>query len=164
MNHDIAGEDRTPGIPTASAGAVITDAAGRVLVVKPTYKPGWNLVGGHVDAGETPRAACRREIREETGLDLAVGDLLVHARALENGLAVHEFFVFDGGLLSLSQEQAITCQEEELAEYRFVAPEAVTDLVPSARLPLWHAALSARTGRRPVTVDIDVNVDSDQGS
>jgi 8-oxo-dGTP diphosphatase len=41
------------------------DAAGRVLLVKPTYKNGWEIPGGYVDAGESPRAAAAREVKEE---------------------------------------------------------------------------------------------------
>ncbi len=57
--------------------AVLHDAHGRVLVQlrepdKP-YGGMWGLVGGHIDPGETPEDAARREVREETGF--AVGDL-----------------------------------------------------------------------------------------
>ena len=54
----------------ASAGAAFFDASGRILLVDPTYKPGWNLPGGAVDDGETPRAACVREVAEELGLPI----------------------------------------------------------------------------------------------
>ena len=41
-----------PRIP-ASAGALIFDASGRLLILKPTYKRGWTLPGGQVDPGRT---------------------------------------------------------------------------------------------------------------
>ena len=37
-------------------------------------KPVWNFPGGKHNAGETPWDCCRREIREETGLDLTADD------------------------------------------------------------------------------------------
>ncbi len=57
-------------VPVTSASAVVRDSGGAVLL---TYVPGrgYDLPGGHVDAGETPLAACVREVAEETGLVLA---------------------------------------------------------------------------------------------
>ena len=56
----------TPAIPAipASAGALIFDGAGQLLILKPTYKTGWTIPGGVMEAdGETPWDACRREVR-----------------------------------------------------------------------------------------------------
>ena len=65
-----------PRIP-ASAGALIFDPSGRLLVLKPTYKGGWTLPGGQMeDNGETPWEACTREVQEETGLVLDTGRLV----------------------------------------------------------------------------------------
>ena len=62
-----------PAIP-ASAGALIFDRSGRLLILKPTYKTGWTIPGGVMEAdGETPWEACRREVREECGLEVRGG-------------------------------------------------------------------------------------------
>lgn len=50
---------------------VVSDGAGRVLLVRHTYLPGWYLPGGGVDAGETAAEAFAREVAEETGVRLA---------------------------------------------------------------------------------------------
>jgi 8-oxo-dGTP pyrophosphatase MutT (NUDIX family) len=64
-----------PAIP-ASAGALIFDADGRLLILKPTYKKGWTIPGGVMEAGgETPWQACQREVGEETGLQVTRGRL-----------------------------------------------------------------------------------------
>ena len=64
-----------PGIPV-SAGALIYDRAGRLLILKPTYKSGWTIPGGVMEAdGESPWEACQREVREETGLEVSHGRL-----------------------------------------------------------------------------------------
>jgi len=54
--------------------AVVQD--GRVLVQFRPWPPGWELPGGHCDAGEDPPAAAAREIEEETGYSVRIGDLV----------------------------------------------------------------------------------------
>ncbi len=61
-----------------AAGAVITDPAGRVLLVKPNYRDWWSVPGGICEFGEPPHLGCRREVAEEVGIDRAPGRLLVH--------------------------------------------------------------------------------------
>lgn len=60
-----------------SVDALIRDEGGRILLVDPNYKPGWDLPGGMVEADESPRAALRRELREELGVEIALGGMLV---------------------------------------------------------------------------------------
>ncbi len=110
-------------LPTmfGAAAALFTDPAGRVLLVKPNYRDHWSLPGGILDHGEPPHEGCRREVREELGLDIAPGRLRVVGWAGPDGIrprpAVH--FVFDGG--ALAGDAPIRLQEDELDAYRFVA-------------------------------------------
>src|SRR5512141_304998 len=87
-----------PTIP-ASAGALVFDRRGRLLVLDPTYKSGWTLPGGEMeDTGETPWQACRREVREECGLDVAGGRLVcVDTRPARPGRRGGVRFLFDCG-------------------------------------------------------------------
>ncbi|MBP9664659.1 MAG: NUDIX hydrolase [Pyrinomonadaceae bacterium] len=57
---------------TVSAAAVVTNEIGQVLLLNHILRPdsGWGIPGGFVERGEQPEAALRREVREETGLDL----------------------------------------------------------------------------------------------
>jgi 8-oxo-dGTP diphosphatase len=58
---------------TVSAAGIILNEKGQVLLLDHVLRPnsGWGMPGGFVDTGEQPEAALRREIREETGLELA---------------------------------------------------------------------------------------------
>lgn len=57
---------------TVSAAAVISNDKGEVLLLNHVLRPysAWGLPGGFLDKGEQAEEAIRREIREETGLEL----------------------------------------------------------------------------------------------
>jgi 8-oxo-dGTP diphosphatase len=57
---------------TVSAGAVVVDERGRVLLLKHVFRmgSGWGIPGGFLEKGEQPDEAIRRELREEVGLEL----------------------------------------------------------------------------------------------
>jgi len=60
-------------------GAVVHDAAGRLLLIRRANDPGrgqWSLPGGRVESGETDESAVARELHEETGLEVRVGSLI----------------------------------------------------------------------------------------
>jgi 8-oxo-dGTP diphosphatase len=52
---------------------------GKILLLKRNvtpFKGCWHVVGGHVEENETLKEAVKREFREETGLDITVGDII----------------------------------------------------------------------------------------
>jgi 8-oxo-dGTP diphosphatase len=108
-----------PAIP-ASAGALIFDRKGRLLILKPTYKSGWTIPGGVMEAdGETPWEACRREVREECGLDVRTGRLVcVDFRRPRPGRPGGIRFLFDCGAFGEAGLAAIVLQAEEISQYR----------------------------------------------
>ena len=132
------------GIP-ASAGALIFDAAGRLLILKPTYKQGWTIPGGQIEpTGESPWEACRRETREECGLEVAHGRLVcvdfLRPRLNRPGGAR---FLFDCGTLSDSQLGLITLQDSEIEEYRLAQMTEATPLLRGPVRRRVEAALAA---------------------
>ena len=57
-----------------AVGGLIENDEGKILMVKSPDR-GWEIPGGQVEAGETLTDALKREIKEETGIDIEVGDL-----------------------------------------------------------------------------------------
>jgi NAD+ diphosphatase len=57
----------------ATAGALVEDGEGRVLLARRAHEPfkgRWDIPGGFLEEGEHPLDGVRRELREETGLDV----------------------------------------------------------------------------------------------
>lgn len=118
-----------PRLPV-SAGALIRDGHGHLLVLRTTYKSGWTVPGGQVEAdGESPWEGCRREVAEETGLDvpggrLACVDFLRPRTGRPGGLR----FLFDCGVVDPGPD-GLVLQAEEIAESRWVTPEEAGELL-----------------------------------
>jgi 8-oxo-dGTP diphosphatase len=140
-----------PAIPV-SAGALIFDRSGRLLILKPTYKSGWTIPGGVMEAdGETPWQACRREVREECGIELRRGRLAcMDFRRPRPGSPGGIRFLFDCGSFEDSTLAAITLQAEEICGQRLAAlPEALRLL----RRPIRRRVRAATSSRAVVYLE-----------
>jgi 8-oxo-dGTP diphosphatase len=135
-----------------SAGALIFDRAGRLLILKPTYKSGWTIPGGVMEAdGETPWDACRREVREECGIEVRGGRLAcVDFRPGRRGRTGGIRFLFDCGPADEAAIDAITVQPEEIAEYRLVQLPAALGLL---RPPIRRRVRAGTRRRRCVYLE-----------
>lgn len=132
-----------PTVP-ASAGALIFDHLGRLLILRPTYKPGWTIPGGVMEAdGETPWQACQREVSEECGIKVTSARLAcVDFRPPRPGRAGGIRFLFDCGELDDGILGAITLQSEELTEHRLVP---IRDALGLLRKPIRRRVRAVRT-------------------
>ena len=140
-----------PGIPV-SAGALIFDPAGRLLILKPTYKSGWTIPGGVMEAdGESPWEACRREVREETGLEVSHGRLAaMDFRRPRPGRPGGIRFLFDCGPVSDEALAGLKLQPEEISEARLVP---LADALALLRGPIRRRVRAATGGRSLVYLE-----------
>ncbi|CAG1005738.1 ADP-ribose pyrophosphatase [Anaerolineae bacterium] len=133
-----------------AACALVRDEQGRILIVKPTYRPDWLLPGGTIEADESPRHACSRELYEEVGVRIPVGRLLCVDYTSVDGEKTESLqFIFDGGVFSEQQIAQLKLPADELSECRFVDLAEAQALVHpkiSRRLPHALAALSNHSG------------------
>jgi 8-oxo-dGTP diphosphatase len=147
----MTGEYVVPAIPV-SAGALIFDGAGRLLILKPTYKTGWTIPGGIMEAdGETPWEACRREVREECGLEVHRGRLAaMDFRRPRAGRTGGVRFLFDCGQVDDESLAGIVVQPEEVSEYRLAS---VADALDLLRGPIRRRVRAATSSRRLVYLE-----------
>lgn len=134
-----------PAIPV-SAGALIFDRAGRLLILKPVYKSGWTIPGGIMEAdGESPWEACRREVREECGLDVPTGQLAcMDFRRPRPGRPGGIRFLFQCGAFDDDTLAGLVLQPEEISAHRLAA---LDDALPLLRGPIRRRVRAATASR-----------------
>lgn len=120
-----------------SAFAVIVRAS-RVLLVRARGRSRWQLPGGGMDRGETPRQAARREVLEETGLDAAIQSLTGIYERADGSLAI----VFQG---RVAADAVLAGPCHEIREQRWVRVDDAPRLLPrKARRRLADALATRR--------------------
>lgn len=142
--------------PTTAAGALVLSPGGDVLLVEPTYKPTWEVPGGLVEAGESPAAACRREITEELGLapgqhGVLVGRLLCFDWTDRSPVAPALRLLYDGGVLE--DLSALRLPPAELASAGFAPLEVVDELCGDRLARRIRAAVEALRSGTVAEVD-----------
>jgi nucleoside triphosphatase len=115
--------------PEPTVGGFIVNEEGKVLVVK-SYKwfDSYTLPGGHIELGETMVEAVKREVKEETGLDVEVKEMLLMQEAVfspEFYKKKHFIFI---DFLCKSKDQTVKLDQEELQDYVWVYPGAAYNL------------------------------------
>jgi 8-oxo-dGTP diphosphatase len=152
QRHTPADREEVPRVP-ASAGALLFDERGRLLVLNPTYKKHWTIPGGQLEPdGETPWQACRRETREECGIEIERGRLVcVDFRPPKRpGRPGGLRFVFHCGVLTDRQRGSISLQTEEISDYRFADLDEAAELLSA---PIGRRVLACARAERCVYLE-----------
>lgn len=135
-----------PQRPFLAVSAAIL-RGGKVLIVRRARKPAlgvYTLPGGVVEAGETLEDAVRREVREETALDIAPVTLAGHREVIlrdAQGRTERHFVILCFASRWLSGEPQLN---DELDEARWIDPADLAGLKTTEGLAEIVAAAAAR--------------------
>ena len=132
-------EEFRSATPRVAAGVLFRDDAGRVLLVKPTYKQGWDIPGGYVEPGESPKQAARRELHEELGISPPIGRLLAVDWAPHPDEGDKLLFIFDGGQVELETSR-LTLEKDEIDRVQYVDLATADDRMPARLLERLRSA------------------------
>lgn len=136
------------------SAVLLRDDSNRILLVEPTYKDYWELPGGAVDADESPYDAAVRELKEELGLSVTLGRLLVvdwvPPRA---GRTEGVMVVYDGGLLDVTRTGEIHLPAEELRGWAWSTLAEAQQRLSPLLARRAGAALEAVTGGETVYLE-----------
>jgi 8-oxo-dGTP pyrophosphatase MutT (NUDIX family) len=128
---------------------LVRDHAGRVLLCQLTYKRDWDLPGGVVEVGESPRLAVHREIEEELGLAIEAGGLLLTDWLPPwGGWDDAVCLVFDGGAHDPSVLDDMVTQPREIRTAEFCPVEELDDRCADFTARRIRAALEALAAGR----------------
>ena len=119
----------TQKYPEATVGALVVNSKGEVLIVRSSkWSDKHTVPGGHIELGELAEDAIKREVREETGLDVEVVKLLLVQQAVYPKFYLkHEHFVFMD-YLCRTQETNVKLDGRELQHYVWVSPREALKL------------------------------------
>lgn len=150
-NAYLAEGNRTQARKRVAADVLLRAPAGRVLLVKPSYKPGWDLPGGMAEANESPETTAVRELREELGLRVRLRGLLVVDWVPPHGPWDNQIaFIFDADALTVPEVACLRPHDDELSDIAFVPVEQAFTLLPDRLRRRFDAAVDAARIGRPV--------------
>ena len=118
--------------PEPTVGAVIINAEGKLFLMRShKWRDGWVVPGGHIELGESMEEALRREVKEETGLEIYdIRFLLYQEFVYDQAFWERRHFIFFDYACKTDMEEVRLNSEAQ--EYRWVTVEQALELTIDA--------------------------------
>jgi ADP-ribose pyrophosphatase YjhB (NUDIX family) len=129
---------------TMGVRALILDQEGRVCLLRHTYVPGWHMPGGAIEPHETAEAALRREVLEETGLEIGPDRPVLFGLYLNEVMARRDHIA-----LYIVRDARQTARRPPPLEISEVGFFSLSDLPPDVTGPTRRRLAEALEGRPP---------------
>lgn len=136
MDHKLEGRDSPrrvyPKTPLIGVGAVVQRGK-RILLIKRANEPArglWSIPGGLVEVGETLKEAAKREVEEETGIKVEIGeflDIIENIIRDRDGRVKFHYVLIDFRAKPVSEDAELSPSSEAL-EARWFTPEEMKNI------------------------------------
>lgn len=114
-------------MPAIGVGGIVFNRQNQVLLIQRNQPPAiglWSIPGGKLEAGETLTAACKREIKEETGLETEIKNIVaVVERRIEN----FHYVIIDYLVSLADEDHATPIAQSDIADAKWVDLESMAD-------------------------------------
>lgn len=142
--------------PAIGVSAIIFDANERVLLIqrgKPPAVGQWHVPGGKLEAGEALVEGVRREVKEETGLDVTIGTIMAVVERRQEGF--HYIIVDFLARLDSPEYSEIRPADDASAAAWVAENELYQYPIAEGLLPILQRARLAHRGEKLGLVDVE---------
>jgi mutator protein MutT len=123
---------QTLPVPAIGVSGIVFNNQKQVLMIQRNQPPAmgfWSIPGGKLEPGESLAEACQREIKEETGLETIVKNIVA---IVERRIEGFHYVIIDYLALLMNEENIFPIAQSDVAEARWISLEELADynLVP----------------------------------
>ena len=114
-------------VPTLAVGGIVFNNQKQILLIQRNQPPAmgfWSIPGGKLEAGESLAEACQREIKEETGLDTGIKNIVAVVQRRIEGF---HYVIIDYLALLVNQENSQPVAQSDVSDARWVNLEHLVD-------------------------------------
>ena len=114
-------------VPTLGVGGIVFNKQKQILLIQRNQPPAmgfWSIPGGKLEAGESLIEACQREIKEETGLDTEVKNIVA---VVERRVEGFHYVIIDYLALLVNEENVQPIAQSDVSEAIWVSLEHLDD-------------------------------------